>query len=165
MIAVVFATRFQLLSQLSQLGFQLTATFAQLCELLLGIFPALGFLIERFGELFDLLLHCGVGRLQFARPRFELGLLGARALFLGLQFFLRRFQLLPQLCLRLLVLRQFSIQFAAALANLAGLLLGALPAFRLLRQRFRELLNLLLHFSLGCLQLLDARLELRLICA
>ncbi len=51
----------------------------------------------------------------------EPGLFGTRALLLCLQLFLRGFQLALQPRLHLLVLRQFSLQFNAPLANRLGI--------------------------------------------
>ena len=86
--------------------------------------------------------------MQFLGPCLEPGLFGAGALLLCLQLLLRRFQLLLQPGLRLLVLCQLGFQFAAVLANHARLPLGAFPTPDLFGQRFGQSLDLLLHLRL-----------------
>ena len=74
------------------------------------------------------------------------------------QLFLGCFQLLLQLS-------QLSFQFAAALANLARLLLGPFPTLGLLGQCLRQPFDLLLHFDFRRLKFLDPGFELGLFCA
>ncbi len=75
------------------------------------------------------------------------------------QLLLRRFQLLPQLCLCLVVFRQFNFQFTASLTNLARELLGAFPTLGFLGQGFSQPFDLLLHFGLRHLQFLGPCLQ------
>ena len=84
------------------------------------------------------MLHRHLSRVQFIRSCLQFGLFGKVVLFQRLCLSLDGLQLLPQPLLRLLVLRQFSFQFTPPFANLAGLLLGALPALALFSQRCRQ---------------------------
>src|SRR5206468_770257 len=72
------------------------------------------------------------------------------------QLLLRLLQLMPQLCLRLPVLRQLGFQLAPLLAGLARALLGPFPTLGFFGQRFCQPLNLLLYFGLHHLQFVNA---------
>jgi len=93
----------------------------------------------------ELCRYLELRRLQLLHPGFEPGLFGVGAFLLSQQLSLRCLQLLPQLRLRQLVLRQFSFQFAAAQADLARLLFGTFPTRGLFGERFCQPLDLLLH--------------------
>ena len=75
----------QLLLQLPQFGFQLSAALPKLHLLPLGLFAASGLFSQRIGQSLDLLFHLRLGGLQFLGAGLQQGRLGAGTLFpLGL---------------------------------------------------------------------------------
>ena len=74
--------RFQVLPQLAELGFQFAPPLGDLSRVLLGAFPAFGFLGQRVRQSLRCLLHFRLGCLQFPGPRFEPGLFGKGTLLL-----------------------------------------------------------------------------------
>ena len=129
---------------------------------MLGAGETPGLVSRRFYERSDLLLLNRLGRLQFLHPCFQSGPLGY-VLFLNcLELVLDLRQLFPQPLLRLLVRRQFSLQFAPAFVEFARLPLRSLPTPGLLSQLFRQLLDLLLDRHQDALQFLGARFQLGL---
>ena len=109
----------QLLAQLSQFGLQFGPALADFPGLLLGPFPTPCLRSQSFRQPFELPLNLRLDGLQCFRSPLESGLLGQIILLLRLELLLRFGNLLLQLRLRLLVLRQFRFQLAALLANIA----------------------------------------------
>ena len=131
-----------------QLVFQFLAPLTDLAGILLGAFATPGLLGQRFRQRLELLLHFELRRVQLLGSCLQPGLFRAGARLLYPHLFLRCFQLALQPLLRLLVFRQFGFQLATPLAFLARLLLDPFTAPGLFRQRFRQPLDLLLHFDL-----------------
>ena len=136
---------------LHQLGFQLAAVLANLAGLAFGAFATLGFLSQVLGQFLDLQLDLRLGRQQFFDTCFKPGLFSEGTFVHRLLLFLRILQLLAQLRLKLVVVRQLGFQFTLAFGKLGCSLLANFSALNLFGQRFRYPFELLLHVRLGSL--------------
>ena len=144
---------FEVLAQLFDLGFQFPPAFANPGHLVVGGFPAFGFVGQRFAQLLGVPLKFRLCRLEFLGLGFQFRLFRAGDLPLRLQLFLQCFGLFSQLS-------QLRFDFGALPANRGCLLLRAFPSLGLLGQRFGQPFELLLHFTLGRLQFRRLRLHL-----